>query len=78
MYNLHTLLYMKKEKCLRFDILMEIFCLACTYIVQTYNYSRVKKVHEHIPHMQSSWGYCLWINRQIYTGMLKIGTFFLD
>lgn len=53
---LHTLLYMKKEKCLRFDILMEIFCLACTYIVQTYNYSRVKKVHEHIPHMQSSWG----------------------
>lgn len=35
---------------------MEIFCLACTYIVQTYNYSRVKKVHEHIPHMQSSWG----------------------
>lgn len=56
LYNLHTLLYMKKEKCLRFDILMEIFCLACTYIVQTYNYSRVKKVHEHIPHMQSSWG----------------------
>lgn len=58
---------------------MEIFYLACTYIVQTYNYSRVKKVHEHIPHMQSSWGlYCLWINRQIYTGMLKIGTFFLE
>lgn len=23
-------------------------------------------------------GYCLWINRQIYTGMLKIGTFFLE
>lgn len=49
MYNLHTLLYMKKG----FDILMEIFCLACTYIVQTYNYSRVKKVHEHIPHMHA-------------------------
>lgn len=57
---------------------MKIFCLACTYIVQTYNYSRVKKKYMNIFHTcNHHGGYCLWINRQIYTGMLKIGTLFL-